>query len=101
MAAPILAWSDTNLYELPDGDYIWGREFELLPAGTMFTAGARLHGVVGLSAEPRDDKTCLIDPNGPTLIYGTRDTEDKELDGYRVEIAEGFRIKQLQGDHGP
>ena len=101
MASAVLAWSGTNLYWLPDGEYIWGREFELLPAGTMFTANVTLHGIVGLSAEPKDDHTCLIASDGPLLIYGTRGTETEELDSYHDDLAEGFRIKQAQGEEGP
>ena len=98
MASAVLAWSGINLYEMPDGAYVWGREFELLPAGTMFTAGAALHGLVGYDAEPYEDQTALIDSEGPLLIFGTRGTLTKELAGYQEDLLEGFRIKQLQNE---
>jgi len=96
MATPSLAWSGVNFYELPNGDYIWGREFALLPAGTMFAASAILHGIIGLNAEPQDDKTCLISEEGPVLVYGTRDTTTEELRGYDEDLLAGFRAMQLQ-----
>lgn len=96
MATPSLAWSGVNLYELPDGDYIWGREFALLPAGTMFAASAILHGIIGLNAEPRDGNTCFISSDGPVLIYGTRDTNTEELRVYDEDLLAGFRAMQLQ-----
>lgn len=52
MAAPTLAWGVTHIYRLPNGGHLYGREFELLPAGTMFAATTILHGVCGVEACP-------------------------------------------------
>ena len=100
MTAPSLAWSDVNLYKLPSGDHLWGREFELLPAGTMFAAAAILRGLIGVEAQPLDERRCQIHDGALLVIYGLDDTETRELDAYRDEILEGFRLRQLQDAQG-
>lgn len=98
MAAPTLAWGNQNLYRLPDdGGHIFGREFELLPAGTMFAAGSLLSGVIGVAAEPAHEGHCYIEEGTPLLIVGTRTTSTRELEGYQKDIAEGYRVRQSQG----
>jgi hypothetical protein len=101
MAAPTLAWGNQNLYRLPDdGGHIFGREFELLPAGTMFAANVILHGVAGVSAEPAHEGHCYIEEGGPLLIVGTRNTSTRELEGYQDDIAEGYRLREAQQAQG-
>ena len=96
MAAPTIAWGDTNLYKLPDAGHLWGREFELLPAGTMFAAGSILHGLIGIEAEPLDGTRCQIRDGALLVIYGLRQTETEELEGYRDDVIAGFQQRQLQ-----
>lgn len=100
MAAPTLAWGAVNLYKLPSGRHLWGREFDLLPAGTMFAAGAILHGLIGVEAEPIDGKKCSIVQGAPLLLYGMGSTDTRELDAYHNDVIEGFRVKQLQDAQG-
>jgi hypothetical protein len=100
MAAPILAWGAANLYELPSGRHVWGREFELLPAGSMFAAGAILRGLIGVEAEQLDEKRCQIKDGAAVILYGMDATETRELDGYRDDVIEGFRQRQLQDSQG-
>lgn len=96
MAGPTLAWGESNLYKLPDAGHLWGREFELLPAGTMFSAGSILHGLIGIEAEPLDGARCQISDGALLIIYGLGKTETGELEGYRDDVISGFKIKQLQ-----
>ena len=100
MATPLLAWGEVNLYRLPDDGHLWGREFELLPAGTMFAAGAILHGLIGIEAEPLDEKRCQIRDGAPLVIYGLGKTETRELEAYREDVLQGFRDKQLADAQG-
>jgi hypothetical protein len=51
----VLAWGDRNLYQLPDGGHLWGREFQVLPSGSMFGAGGILNGLIGVDARPLDE----------------------------------------------
>lgn len=100
MADPVLAWGAASLYELPSGRQIWGREFELLPAGSMFAASAILRGLIGVEAEQLDERRCQIVDGAPVILYGMGETETRELDGYRNDVIEGFRLQQLQDAQG-
>ena len=97
MTAPVLAWGNQTLYRLPGPPgHVFGREFELLPAGTMFAAGSLLAGVIGVEAEPTDERHCYIREGTPLLIIGARGTETRELEGYQDDIVEAYRQRQAQ-----
>lgn len=96
MTAPTLAWGEQSLYRLPGDRHVFGREFELLPAGTMFAAGSLLSGVIGVDAEPADLGHCFIREGVPLLIIGARGTETRELEGYQDDIVEAYRLRQAQ-----
>lgn len=101
MTAPTLAWGEQTLYRLPGPPgHVFGREFELLPAGTMFAANVILHGVIGVEAEPEGKEHCYIKEGSPLLIIGARGTETRELNGYTEDIVENYRIRQLQDAQG-
>lgn len=100
MAAPTLAWGEVHLFELPNGRSLYGREFELLPAGTMFAAGVILHGIIGLTARVNEKKEARVVNDGKLLIYAIRDTDRSELLIYRDDITEAFRRRQLQDAQG-
>lgn len=95
MTAPVLAWGEQSLYHLPGPPgHVFGREFQLLPAGTMFAAGALLSGVIGVAAEPAHHGHCFIREGTPLLIIGARGTETRELEGYQHDIVEAYRVRQ-------
>jgi hypothetical protein len=96
MAAPTIAWGDTNLYKLPDASHLWGREFELLPSGTMFAAKSILHGLIGIEAKPLAGDRCQIRNGALLVIYGLGETEINELESYRDDVIAGFQQRQLQ-----
>lgn len=100
MAPPLLAWGELNLYRLHNDDHLWGREFDLLPAGTMFAATATLHGLIGIEAKPLDDQRCQIEDGALLMLYGLGGTETAELDPCRNDVIEGFRLRQLQDAQG-
>jgi hypothetical protein len=66
----------------------------------MFAAGAILHGLIGIEAVPLDEQRCQIHDGAPLVIYGLDSTETAELDLYRDDVVEGFRIRQLQDAQG-
>lgn len=95
MTAPVLAWGAQSLYRLPGPPgHVLGREFELLPAGTMHAAGALLSGVIGVEAEPSGEEHCFIREGTPLLIIGARGTSTRELEGYTEDIVEAYRQRQ-------
>lgn len=101
MGAPVIAWGEQSLYQLPrDPGHVFGREFELLPAGTMFAAGSVLGGVIGVAAEPEGRRRCFIREGSRLLIIGARGTETRELKGYQDDIVEGYRQRQEAGAQG-
>lgn len=100
MAAPTLAWGKPHLFSLPDGSHLYGREFDLLPAGTMFAAHVILHGLVGVVATMEDDDVARVEHNAALEIYGTRGTNPHELAAYETEVLESYRLcvaQQAQG----
>jgi hypothetical protein len=96
MAAPTLAWGELLLFQLPDGEHLYGREFELLPAGTMFAAAVILHGLAGVPASVGSDNVARVAADADPVIWALRGTESDELVPYQDDVLEGFRIKQLQ-----
>lgn len=90
-----MAWGELSLYELSDGEHIWGREVQLLPSGSMFGAGDVLHGLIGVPAEPIGDNRCHIDAYASLVIYGLRGTDSEELEQYQDELADRFNAQQL------
>lgn len=95
MAPITVAWGNASVYELPDGGHIWGREFQILPSGTMAGAAGVLHGLIGLPAEMVGRKRCQVRSDGRLLIYGTRGTDTGCLRGYQDELADGFNAQQV------
>ena len=100
MTAPTLAWGKVHLFKLPDDSHLYGREFELLPAGTMFAAAVILHGLIGAPASVGADSVARIAHDAQLLIYPVRDTDPAELELYRAEITDGFRLRELQDAQG-
>jgi len=96
MSAPTVAWGAATLYRLPNGEHIYGREFELLPAGTMMAADAILCGICGVVAKVGADNIARVHADAEPEVYAIRDTTCEELDDYGEEVIEGFRLKQLQ-----
>lgn len=95
-----MAFGKAHLFGLPDGSHVYGREFELLPAGTMFAASVILHGLVGVQAQLDSDNVARVAHDAEVEIYGIRDTDPDELKLYQSDIREAFRIKQLQDAQG-
>lgn len=95
--APIpMAWGDLNLYELPDGSHVWGREVQALPAGSMFGAAGALHGLVGVAAEPLNARQAQVRHDAPLLIYGVRGTEPEQLRPHQDDLVHGFNARSTQ-----
>jgi hypothetical protein len=96
VGASTLAWGEAHLFELPDGQHLYGREFELLPAGTMMAAGAILHGICGVTARVGADNVARVQADTPAEVYAIRHTTSDELGIYGEEVVESYRLKQLQ-----
>ena len=100
MPAPSLAWGELHLFQLPDNSHLYGREFELLPAGTMLAASVRLNGLAGVPAVVGDDSIARIESDAITVVHPTRGTDGHALELYEADIVEGFRLRQLQDAQG-
>jgi hypothetical protein len=88
-----MAWGPPAFFDTPGQITIWGREFELLPAGTMLTAQGRLSGLIGLPAERSGPGGGCVDPGAVLLLFGVRSTPTSALRPYQDQLAEEFRIK--------
>lgn len=95
-----MAFGEPHLFSLPDGRHLYGREFELLPAGTMFAASVILSGLVGVAAHVDRDNVARVPRDAELEIFSTRGTDADELTLYSEDVREAFRIKQLQDAQG-
>jgi hypothetical protein len=100
MGAPSLAWGKCHLFGLPDGSHVYGREFELLPAGTMFAAAVIMHGIIGATAVVGKDSIARIPHDAKLRILPTRNTDAAELSIYADDISEAYRVQELQDAQG-
>lgn len=66
----------------------------------MLAAGSILHGLIGVEAKLLDEKRCQIEDGAALILYGLHETETRELDGYREDVIEGFRLCQQQEAQG-
>lgn len=89
----VSAWGGLNLYDLPTGGHLWGREFQILPTGTMADADQALHGLIGVRAEPIEGNRCRYQAGAPLLIYPTRGTDRQGLEAYQDQLAEQFNAQ--------
>lgn len=88
-----IAWGQMSLYEVPGGGHVWGREFQILPAGTMAQATGMLHGLIGADARPLDGGRAEVRTGSPVKLYGCRGTETGDLMAYQNELCEAFSGK--------
>lgn len=93
-----LAWGDLCCYEVPRYGHVWGREFQLLPKGSMFHSAGVLHGLIGLPARRIGKTKCEVDIKSPLQVYGVRGTDPKKLEEYYDELAERFSARQMAQD---
>lgn len=100
MGAATLAWGKPHLFSLPDGSHLYGREFDLLPSGTMFAASVILHGLVGVPAKVGSDNVAKVSRDARLCVYGIRGTDPAELSLYQDEVLEAYRIRELQDAQG-
>jgi hypothetical protein len=87
--ASAIAWGVPQIYRLPGGEHIWGREFELLPPGGSMATGA-LHGVIGAEAMPIGDGRCSVAPDARVLFCGIEPTTTDLLVPHQAEIREAL-----------
>lgn len=104
-----IAWKAPELYELPDDRRLWGREFQLLPGGSMLRAGEVLHGLIGTELMPCGwgRRRELPDPGDvPLLICGINGTDTDDLLSYQEELIAGMDarpekfVADADGRHG-
>lgn len=75
-----ISWGRLRVYNVPPRGHIKGREFQIIPSGSMFNADEALHGLIGRAS-----------PNAKNLILiGSRGTKTTDLDRYQQELARLF-----------
>lgn len=95
-----MAWGKPHLFSLPDGSHLYGREFDLLPAGTMFAASVIMHGLVGVPAKVGRDNVAKIRRDAQLCVYGIRGTDPAELSMYETAVLEAYRQREMQDAQG-
>jgi hypothetical protein len=85
-----VAWGDLGVFTFSDGVSIYGREFQILPSGTMFDARKVLAGVIGFTASRAAPAQWSVAMGDPLMVYGIRGTDPAELLPYYSELVELF-----------
>jgi hypothetical protein len=89
-----VAWGELQVFEFSDGAKIYGREFQVLPSGTMFGVREMLAGVIGYTASRSAPGQWSVATGDPLMVYGIRGTDPAHLVPYYAELLELFRAKR-------
>jgi hypothetical protein len=101
-----IAWGEPEAFRVedlaesttpsPDGLLLWGREFDLLPTGTMANAHLMLHGILGVPArgigatQMEIGATQMEITDDRVLMVGTRGTNTDDLIPYQDLLLQLF-----------
>lgn len=89
-----IAWGELQVFQFSDGVNIYGREFQILPSGTMFGVQQILAGVIGYVASKAAPNQWSVATGDPLMIYGIRGTDPAQLMPYYTELQDTFKAKQ-------
>lgn len=89
-----IAWGELQVFQFSDGVNIYGREFQILPSGTMFGVQQILAGVIGYVASKAAPMQWSVATGDPLMIYGIRGTDPAQLMPYYTELQDTFKAKQ-------
>jgi hypothetical protein len=90
-----VAWSDLQVFQFSDGANIYGREFQILPSGSMFGARDVMAGVIGYTADKAAPGQWSVATGDPLMVYGIRGTDPAHLMPYYSELMDLFKAKQV------
>jgi hypothetical protein len=89
-----VAWGELQVFEFTDGVNLYGREFQILPSGTMFDAQGTMAGVIGYTASRSAPGQWSVATGDPLMVYGIRGTDPAHLVPYYRELMDLFKAKQ-------
>lgn len=89
-----IAWGELQVFQFSDGVHIYGREFQVLPSGTMFGAQQTLAGVIGYVASKAAPEQWSVATGDPLMVYGIRGTDPAQIMPYYTELVDTFKAKQ-------
>ena len=89
-----IAWGDLRVFSFSDGTNLYGREFQVLPSGTMSGVRQLLAGVIGFTASSAGRDKWHVATDHPVMICGVRGTDPRQLEPYYDELEDGFLAKQ-------
>lgn len=90
-----VAWGELQIFEFSDGAKIYGREFQVLPSGSMFDAQSTMAGVIGFTACKAAPGQWSVATGDPLMVYGIRGTDPTGLVPYYRELIDLFKAKQV------
>lgn len=94
-----IAWGELQVFQFSDGVHIYGREFQILPSGTMFGVQQILAGVIGFTASKAAPSVAApeqwsVATGDPLMVYGIRGTDPAQIMPYFTELQDTFKAKQ-------
>jgi hypothetical protein len=96
-----IAWGDLQVFQFSDGVNIYGREFQILPSGTMFGVREMMAGVIGFTASRSAPEQWSVATGDPLMCYGIRGTDPATLLPYYRELVDAFKAKQNGRQQAP
>jgi hypothetical protein len=90
-----VAWGELQIFEFSDGAKIYGREFQVLPSGSMFGVREILAGVIGYTESKDVPGQWSVATGDPLMVYGFRGTDPARLAPYYRELIDLFKAKQV------
>ena len=89
-----IAWGELQVFQFSDGVHLYGREFQMLPSGTMFGVQQILAGVIGFTASKAAPEQWSVATGDPLMVYGIRGTDPAQIMPYYTELVDTFKAKQ-------
>jgi len=89
-----IAWGELQVFQFSDGVHIYGREFQVLPSGTMFGAQQILAGVIGFTASKAAPEQWSVATGDPLMVYGIRGSPVAQITPYYTELVDTFKATQ-------
>lgn len=89
-----IAWGELQVFSFSDGVNLYGREFQILPSGTMFDVREVLAGVIGFTAARSSPGEWSVATGDPLMVCGIRGTDPAALMPYYTELVDAFKAKQ-------
>lgn len=93
----VIAWGQFELHQVGNDRYLAGKEFQIIPGGTMFEASNVLHGLIGYNAVLTDGNEYAM--GAQIILCGLRGTKTECLADAENEIVTAFISQEVTAEY--